>query len=172
MQRILGVTFIMLGCVGLALAENKKQRDHVGILYLMGRIINDIRGQMESSRKTLPEIFMEECKWVPKEFSEGFHRIVEEERRGTGEEFSSIFRKEMEKVLVGEGVAKEEMEPFLAIFDGTDSEFLDTRMTELDQCRKRMLSIADEVHRGYQKKKLFTTRLSVMGGFLLILFLL
>ncbi len=95
MYKLIGVVFILVGCVGWGSAKAGQEKDRVRHLRTLFHILGQMRGEISYGKHTLPEICLLLAELNDECYHSCFTRIYERTREENGRDFPEVWEAEM-----------------------------------------------------------------------------
>lgn len=172
MYRLIGISFLMLGSIGLGCSVKNRMKERLSVLQRMLQIFKMLQNEILYSKATIPEACLRISRKTEEPFQTTFCCIYDEMLQNNGESFENVWKKNMKICLSKIPISGEDKRICLSF--GSCAGFLDGRMQAdaLEQYMHGLTRSMEEIEKEIVNKSKVIMSLSVMGGLLAVIILL
>lgn len=171
MLRLIGIIFLVGGSIGMGWSMRDRLKKNLDTLYQIRQIFKMLQNEIIYSRASLPEACRHISEKVNQPYSSAFLAIHEEMNVNSGESFTLIWKKHMNKCIKEISVSAEDKNILLEF--GNSIGYLDGTMQAqaIEQYMHRLDVSVSKMEKEMTDKCKVIMSLSVMGGLMIAIIL-
>lgn len=171
MYKAIGIICILIGCVGWGNGKIAQERDRIGHLRIMSRILERIRAEIGYGKHTLPEICLMLTEINNECYKKCFRRIYEAASE-SGSDLPQLWRAEFQAFLAGQPILEEEREVFAGLPDRLGFQEETGQAESIGQAEVFFSQRAVQAEESCENRTKMIRSVSILTGLLLTIWLL
>lgn len=172
MYKLIGIFFILAGCVGWGSAKAGQEKDRVRHLRTLFHILGQMRGEISYGKHTLPEICLLLAELNDGCFHSCFTRIYERTREESGRDFPEVWETEMRACLTDLPLREDERETVEKLLRTLSFQEESGQSGRIGQAEAFLEGRYRQAEETYENKSKMIRSVSILTGLLLAILLL